>query len=61
MHGNLGTDNWEVGVIYGRLAAFYAKKENFAKYDKAVKQAMDCRIAFSAANHSVVSVSPLGD
>lgn len=54
MHERLGTDNWEVGVIYGRLASFYARKGNYGKYEKAAKTAAECRIASSAASHSQV-------
>eukprot|EP00951_Prasinocladus_malaysianus_P016934 scaffold132605_cov31-Prasinocladus_malaysianus.AAC.2 len=51
---SLGPDHWQVGVLYGRLAAFFARLKKFDKYEKAAKTAAESRIAAAAASHAQV-------
>jgi len=51
----LGADHWEVAVLYGQLAAFFARKRRFPKYEHAAKMASESRVASAAASHAQVA------
>jgi hypothetical protein len=47
----LGADHWEVAVLYGHLATFFARKRRFAKAEHAARMAAESRIASAAASN----------